>query len=185
MREAGRPPGAAGEGVSAAARPAGEGARAAAADADGRAGGWRVLAGPADRLLDPAPDPGAAAVVVPSRDVFADPPALAVHGEVLAAVGGPLAVRAGALADLVDRLEEAGHVVERRPLALPPRPRALRSLLHEGSGRFWLWRRRPAAHPLPSPRDVGWWPYPLLALGALHANGEPTRPVRRPTDVQR
>jgi len=111
--------------------------------------------------------------------VFADPPALAVRAEVLADVGPPLAVRAGALADLVDRLEQAGHGVERRPLALPPRPRTPRALLREGSGRFWLWRRRPAAHPLPAPRDVGWWPYPLLALGALHANGEPTHPGRR------
>jgi hypothetical protein len=135
--------------------------------------------GSADRLLEPPPDPGAAAVVVPSRDAFADPPALAVRAEVLAVVGAPLAVRAGGPADLVDRLEETGHVVERRPLALPPRPRTPRSLLLEGSGRFWLWRRRPAAHPLPTPRDVGWWPYPLLALGALHANGEPTPPGRR------
>ena len=164
MSEAERPPGPAPD------RPAG--------GAHGSASGWRVLAGTADRLLDPAPDPGAAAVVVPSRDLFADPPALAVRAEVLAAVGPPLAVRAGALADLVDRLEEAGHGVERRPLALPPRPRTPRALLREGSGRFWLWRRRPAAHPLPAPRDVGWWPYPVLALGALHANGEPTRPGR-------
>ena len=136
-----------------------------------------MLAGEPQLLLEPAPDPGVAAVVVPSRDLFADPPALAVRADVLADVGAPAPVRAGGLADLLDRIEEAGHLVEQRPLAVPPRPRTARTLLHEGSARLWLWRRRPTAHPLPHPRDVGWWPYPLLALGAMHANGEPTRPA--------
>jgi hypothetical protein len=138
---------------------------------------WRILAGPAG-LLDQPPAEGVAAVVVPSRDRFADPPALAVRADALAAVGGPEPVRGGALADLVDRLEEAGHAVERRTLSLPPRPATLAALRREGAARLWLWRRRPERHPLPRPAEVGWWAYAVLAIGALRANGAPTRPTR-------
>jgi hypothetical protein len=126
-------------------------------------------------LPGPAPDGPEAAVAVRARDGFADPPGLAVREEVLAAVGGPEPVRAGALADLIARLEAAGHAVEIRDVAVPPR-RATPGRLHrEGSGRFWLFRRHPERFPLPRPRDAGVLRYPLLALGALHANGEPTR----------
>jgi hypothetical protein len=122
----------------------------------------------------PPPDASAAAVVVPPRDGFADPPALAVREDVLAAVGGPEPVRGGALADLVARIEAAGHAVETRPLAVPPRRATPAALLREGSARFWLFRRHPDRYPLPRPRELG-WRLPLLALGALHANGAPTR----------
>jgi hypothetical protein len=124
----------------------------------------------------PPADGAVAAVVIPSRDVFADPPGLAVREDVLRAVGGPEPVRAGALADLVARIEAAGHAVEVRDAAAAPRRATPSALLREGSGRFWLFRRHPQRHPLPRARDVGWLRYPLLALGALHANGTPTRP---------
>jgi hypothetical protein len=124
------------------------------------------------------PDPGAAAAVaIPSRDGFADPPGLAVREDVLGAVGGPEPVRAGALADLVARIEAAGHAVERREVAVAPRRPTPGALHREGSARLWLFRRHPARHPLPRPREAG-WRLPLLALGALHANGAPTRPAR-------
>jgi hypothetical protein len=121
------------------------------------------------------PDDDAAAIVIPSRDGFVDPPGLAVREDVLAAVGGPEPVRAGALADLVARIEEAGHPVAVRDAAAVPRRATIDALLREGSGRFWLFRRHPRRHPLPRPGDVGLLRYPLLALGALHANGAPTR----------
>ena len=124
---------------------------------------------------DPPDDAGVAAVVVPPRDGFADPPALAVREDVLAAVGGPEPVRAGALADLVARIEAFGHPVERRELSIPPRPARPAALLREGSARLWLFRRHPARYPLPRPHQVGWLRFPLLAVGALRANGEPTR----------
>ena len=95
----------------------------------------------------------------------------------LGAVGGPEPVRAGALADLVARIEAAGHPVERREVAVAPRRPTPRALHREGSARLWLFRRHPARHPLPRPREAG-WRLPLLALGALHANGAPTRPAR-------
>jgi hypothetical protein len=139
--------------------------------------GWRVLAGPRAALLEPPPAPEAAAVVLDSRDRFADPPGMAVREDVMEIAGSLEPVRAGALADLVDRLEAAGHAIERRAAELAPRAPWPRALLREGAGRFWLWRRRPDRHPLPRPRDVGVWPYPLLVLGALHANGDPTPPV--------
>jgi hypothetical protein len=123
----------------------------------------------------PPPADGAAAAVIPSRDGFADPPGLAVREDVLAAVGGPEPVRAGALADLLARIEAAGHSVEVRAAAATPRRATPAALLREGSGRFWLFRRHPERHPLPRPRDVGWLRYPLLLIGALHANGAPTR----------
>jgi hypothetical protein len=125
--------------------------------------------------LDAPEDSSAGAVVVPPRDGFADPPGLAVRADVLEAVGGPEPVRAGALADLVARIEAAGHAVETRDVAVAPRRATPAALHREGSGRFWLFRRHPARHPLPRPRDVGVRRFPLLALGALHANGEPTR----------
>jgi hypothetical protein len=119
-------------------------------------------------------DPGGSAVVViPPRDGFADPPGLAVREDVLDAVGGPEPVRAGALADLVARIEAAGHPVETRELAVPPRRATPGALLREGAGRLWLFRRHPERYPLP--REPG-WRLPLLALGALRANGAPTRP---------
>jgi hypothetical protein len=123
----------------------------------------------------PPPDSAEAAVVVRAGDGFADPPGLAVREDVLAAVGGPEPVRAGALADLVARIEAAGHAVEVRDAQPPPRRATPGRLLREGAARFWLFRRHPERHPLPRPRDVGVLRYPLLALGALRANGAPTR----------
>jgi len=126
--------------------------------------------------VDPPDDDGSAAIVIPPRDGFADPPALAVREDVLAAVGGPEPVRAGALADLVARIEDAGHAVEQREAAAPRRPARPAALLCEGAGRLWLFRRHPERYPLPGPRQTGWLRYPLLAVGALRANGAPTRP---------
>jgi hypothetical protein len=117
---------------------------------------------------EPVPDPGdAAAVAIVAADGFADPPGLAVREDVLAAVGGPEAVRAGALADLVARIEAAGHTVERREVPVARRRPTPAALHREGSARFWLFRRHPERYPLP--RHVS-WRLPLLALGALHAN---------------
>jgi len=127
--------------------------------------------------IDPPDDPAVAAVVIPPRDGFADPPGVAVREDVLAAVGGPEPVRAGALADLVARIEEAGHAVETRETALPPRRATPHALLREGSARLWLFRRHPDRHPLPGPRALS-WRLPLLALGALQANGTPTKAER-------
>jgi hypothetical protein len=124
----------------------------------------------------PPPCDTAAAVALGATDGFADPPALAVRGDVLAAVGGPEPVRAGALADLVARLEAAGHVVEKRAAATAPRRATPAALHREGSARLWLFRRHPGRFPLPRLREVGVLRYPLLALGALHANGAPTPP---------
>ena len=112
---------------------------------------------------------------MPARDGFADPPGLAVRDDVLAAVGGPEPVRAGALADLVARIQDAGHVVETRDVAVAPRRATPGALLREGSARLWLFRRHPQRHPLPRPRELG-WRLPFVALGALRANGAPTRP---------
>jgi hypothetical protein len=120
--------------------------------------------------LDPPAAGSVAAVVVLARDGFADPPALLVREDVLAALGGPERVRAGGLADLVARIEEAGHRVETRSLPVAPRRATPAALLREGSGRLWLFRRHPARHPLPRPREVGVARWLLLALGALHAN---------------
>ena len=125
--------------------------------------------------LEPPADGGAAAVVIPSRDAFADPPALDVREDVLAQVGGPEPVRAGALADLVVRIESAGHRVERRPALARPRRATPAALHREGSARLWLFRRHPERYPLPRPGDVGLARLPWLALGALHANALPRR----------
>jgi len=125
--------------------------------------------------VDPPDDDGPAAVVIPPRDGFADPPGLAVREDVLAAVGGPEDVRAGALADLVARIEDAGHAVEQREVEVAARPARPAALLREGAGRLWLFRRHPSRYPLPRPHQAGWLRYPLLALGALRANGAPTR----------
>jgi hypothetical protein len=147
-----------------------------------------VASAPAYRQLGAVPvtppaDGAVAAVVIPSRDVFADPPGLAVREDVLAAAGGPEPVRAGALADLVARIEAAGHEVEVRDATAAPRRATPAALLREGSGRFWLFRRHPERHPLPHPSDVGWLRYPLLALGALHANGTPTGRSQEPASA--
>lgn len=128
--------------------------------------GWRRFGTPV--LEPPAGDHAAAQVC--ARDGFADPPALVVSDDVLAALGGPERVRAGGLADLVARIEEAGHRVERRSLPVPSRRATPAALLREGSGRLWLFRRHPARHPLPRPRDTGLVRWLLLAIGALHAN---------------
>jgi hypothetical protein len=117
----------------------------------------------------------AVAVAIAAHDGFADPPGLAVREDVLAAVGGPEPVRAGALADLVARIEAAGHEVERRDVPVARRRPTPAALHREGSARFWLFRRHPARYPL---RLAVSWRLPLLALGALHANGEPTRARR-------
>jgi hypothetical protein len=123
----------------------------------------------------PIPDPGdAAAVLIEPRDGFADPPGLAVREDVLAAVGGPEPVRAGGPAELVARIEAAGHAVERRRTAVPPRRPTPRRLLAEGAARLWLFRRDPARFPLPRPRELG-WRLPFVALGALRANAGVTR----------
>jgi hypothetical protein len=122
----------------------------------------------------PVRDPGAAAAVaIVARDGFADPPGLAVRGDVLAAVGPPARVRAGALADLVARIEAAGHDVERRDVPVAPRPPTPAALLREGSGRLWLFRRHPERFPLPRPRAFGPLRLLLMAVGALHANALP------------
>ena len=118
----------------------------------------------------PEPAGDAAAYVVPASDAFADPHGLTVRADVLAAVGGPEPVRAGGLADLVARLEAAGHAVEPVAAAVPPRPATLRSLHREGSARLWLFRRHPERHPLPRPRELGVLRLVPMALGALHAN---------------
>jgi hypothetical protein len=132
---------------------------------------WRQLA---TLPVEPPADPmDAAAVVIPARDGFADPPGLAVREDVLAAVGGPEPVRTGALADLVARIDATGHAVQMREIAVPPRRATPAALLREGSARLWLFRRHPARHPLPGPRALS-WRLPLLVLGALHANGAPT-----------
>jgi hypothetical protein len=125
--------------------------------------------------IKPPDDPAVAAVVIPPRDGFSDPPGLAVREDVLAAVGGPEPVRGGALADLVARIEAAGHAVQTREPSVAPRPATPAALLREGSARLWLFRRHPERHPLPGPRALS-WRLPLLALGALRANGAPTRP---------
>jgi hypothetical protein len=137
-----------------------------------------VSLAPAYRRLGPhAPAPAgqAAAYVVPARDGFADPPGLTVRADVLAAVGGPEPVRAGALADVVARLEAAGHVVEPVAAAVPPRRATPAALHREGSGRLWLFRRHPERHPLPRPGELGPLRALPMALGALHANAAPPR----------
>jgi hypothetical protein len=122
-------------------------------------------------------EPGdAAAVQIPPRDGFADPPGLAVRADVLAAVGPPEPVRAGALADLVVRIAAAGHAVEARDVAVPPRRPTPQALYREGAARLWLFRRHPDRYPLPLAPS---WRLPLLALGALRANGHPTRIAAR------
>jgi hypothetical protein len=128
---------------------------------------------------EPVPAPGEApAVAIVARDGFADPPGLAVREDVLAEVGGPESVRGGALADLVARIEAAGHEVETRALAVPSRRATPAALLREGSGRLWLFRRHPERFPLPRPGDIGWLRWLLLAVGALRANAEPQAPRR-------
>ncbi|HKH19001.1 MAG TPA: hypothetical protein VKA57_15850 [Solirubrobacteraceae bacterium] len=128
--------------------------------------------------LDPPGDGSVAALVVPARDSFIDPPALAVREDVLARVGEPVRVRAGGLADLVARIEAAGHEVETRALAVPSRRATPAALLREGSGRLWLFRRHPERFPLPRPGDIGSLRWLLLAVGALRANAEPQAPRR-------
>jgi len=135
-------------------------------------GSYRFFGGAA---LQPPPDGAAAAVVVPARDAFADPPALAVREDVLARVGGPEPVRAGALADLVARVEAAGYPVEQRPPLARPRRATIGALYREGSGRFWLFRRHPERFPLRSALDAGLARLPILAAGALRANAEGPR----------
>jgi hypothetical protein len=123
------------------------------------------------------PAPGeAAAVEIPPRDGFSDPPGLAVRADVLAAVGGPEPVRGGALADLAMRIAAAGHVVEARDVELPARRPTPAALYREGAARLWLFRRYPERFPL---RTEASWRLPLLLLGALSANGRPTRPAGR------
>jgi len=128
--------------------------------------------------LDPPADGAAAALVIPPRDGFADPLALVVREDVLAAVGGPEAVRGGALADLAARISAAGHAVESREVAAAPRRPTPAALHREGSARLWLFRRHPERFPLPRPKDVGLLRLPAMALGALHANGAPSDPQR-------
>jgi hypothetical protein len=132
-----------------------------------------VSVAPAYRRLGahpPEPAGDGAAYVVPARDGLADPHGLTVRADVLAAVGGPEPVRAGGLADLVARLEQAGHEVA--PVATgAPRRRATAGTLHrEGSARLWLFRRHPERFPLPRPREVGPLRLVPMALGALRAN---------------
>jgi hypothetical protein len=120
------------------------------------------------------PDPGeAAAVQIPPRDGFSDPPGLAVRDDVLAAVGAPEPVRGGALADLVVRIVAAGHAVEARDVTIPPRRATPAALHREGAARLWLFRRYPERYPL---RVEASWRLPWLLAGALRANGVPTPP---------
>ena len=121
----------------------------------------------------PEPSGAEAAYAVPARDGFADPPGLTVREDVLAGVGGPEPVRAGGLADLVARLEAAGHAVVAVEAAVPPRPPTPAALHREGSGRLWLFRRHPQRHPLPRPRELGPLRLVPMALGALRANARP------------
>jgi hypothetical protein len=123
----------------------------------------------------PEPAGDAAAYVVAGTDAFADPHGLTVRADVLEAVGGPEPVRAGALADLVARLEAAGHAVVPVAAAVPARRATPGALYHEGSGRLWLFRRYPERFPLPHPREIGVLRLVPMALGALRANA--TRPA--------
>ena len=118
----------------------------------------------------PEPTGAEPAYAVLARDGFADPPGLTVRADVLAAVGGPERVRAGGLADLVCRLEAAGHAVVAVEAAVPPRPATFAALHREGSGRLWLFRRHPARYPLPRARELGPLRLVPMALGALRAN---------------
>jgi hypothetical protein len=122
-------------------------------------------------LATPSDEP--AAVVLPARDGFADPPGLAVRTDVLEVVGFPPRVRAGGEADLVARLEAAGHEVRRVSGAAPARRATPASLHREGSARLWLFRRHPARFPLPRGGETGLLRYLMLALGALRANALP------------
>ena len=102
-------------------------------------------------------------MLIAPADGFADPPGLAVREDVLDAVGGPEPVFAGALAELVARIEAAGHTVEVRHDRAPVRRPTPGRLAREGAARLWLFRR-----------DAG-WRFPFMAVGALRANGLPTR----------
>jgi hypothetical protein len=110
--------------------------------------------------------------VIPARDGFADPPALAVREDVLAAVGGPERVRAGALADVLARIEEAGHAVETRLAAVPRRRATPQALLREGPGDRGCTVATRTASRCRGHAKWGVIRYALLALGALRANGE-------------
>ena len=139
---------------------------------------WRVRSpAPAEPWRRARCAPGSPRWSCPPRDPFADPPApRRPRGCVLADVGGPEPVRGGALADLVDRLEAAGHVVERRPSRSrrgPPRPARSGA---RAPARFWLWRRRPGRHPLPRPADVG--PWPIRSWRSGRCTPTATRPAR-------
>jgi hypothetical protein len=116
------------------------------------------------------PDARFAAAQVAASDGFADPPGLLVRADVISELGAPERVRSGGLADLVARIEAAGHRVETRSLPVAPRRATPAALLREGSGRLWLFRRHPERHPLPRPRETGPVRWLLLALGALRAN---------------
>ena len=132
--------------------------------------------GPAVRRLGthpPEPAGDAAAYAVRPRDGFADPPGLTVRVDALAAVGGLVRVRAGALADLTARLEESGHAVCWVEADVPPRRATWAALHREGSARLWLFRRHPARHPLPRVRALGLVRALPMALGALRANALP------------
>ena len=132
--------------------------------------------GPAYRCMGehpPRPAGDAAAYAVRPRDGFADPPGLAVRVDVLAAVGEPVPVRAGGLADLAARLEAAGHSVTWLDADVPARRAAWAALHREGSARLWLFRRHPERHPLPRPRELASPRTLPMALGALRANALP------------
>ena len=113
-------------------------------------------------------------MLIAPADGFADPPGLAVREDELDAVGGPEPVFAGALAELVARIEAAGHTVEVRHDRAPVRRPTPGRLAREGAARLWLFRRDAERFPLPRPREVG-WRFPFMAVGALRANGLPTR----------
>ena len=113
-------------------------------------------------------------MLIAPADGFADPPGLAVREDVLEAVGGPEPVFAGALAELVGRIEAAGHTVETRAQPAPRRRPTPGRLVREGAARLWLFRRDAERFPLPRPRELG-WRLPFMAAGALRANGMPTR----------
>jgi len=121
----------------------------------------------------PEPAGDAPAYVVAATDAFADPHGLTIRADVLEAVGGPEPVRAGGLADLVERLDAAGHAVAWVDADVPPRRATWAALHREGSARMWLFRRHPERHPLPRPRELGPLRALPMALGALRANALP------------
>ena len=127
----------------------------------------------------------AAAVVIPSRDVFADPPALAVREDVLAAGRRPRA-GAGRRARRPRRPDRGRRARGRgaRHRRSAPRRATPAALHREGSGRFWLFRRHP--RPLPAAAAAGRRPRaPPAARGRARCTPTASRAVPGPTAARR